>query len=222
MKLKLSFSILPLTFVAATAAGDYENHSTKHHSGITSTIVTNTPIPCIVGGYSPCPLGSICTQTMTCGGLCASVFTPPPAIPCPTVGKTDGCPTGSSCTETTACVTRASCGGQCIATPPPAISCTPGVSSNCPTGSTCMPTFTPCPAASSCGGQCYATPPPNPYTVPCVNGGSPCGPNSICSGTETCKGQCIGTPSPSTRHSQSTSSRHHHKSDHSYDDGSHQ
>ena len=201
MKLKLFFSILSIVFATTTIADDYD----WHHRTITSTKVSSTPTPCIVGGVSLCPTGSICTQTMTCGGLCQSIFTPPPFNSCIGAGVPGGgagnCPAGSTCTPTGTCFPEGmrGCDGQCIATPKPLVSCTPGVSSNCPSSSTCAP-ITTCASGSSCGGQCVQTQGPLP-SVPCILGGpSVCGPNSVCTQTETCSGQCLGTfvPPPTT------------------------
>jgi hypothetical protein len=216
MKFKLSFSILPIIFATMTVADDYD----CHHNTITSAIVTNTPIQCVIGELSVCPSGSICTQTTTCGGLCQSIYLSPPPLQISTciegpINVARNCSTGSTCSTTASCFDEGfrACGGLCIAT------CTPGVPSNCPSGSSCAP-ITTCTSGSTCGGQCiYTQPSPS---VPCIlDGPSVCGVNSVCDMTETCSGQCIGTfvptptptPTYSTRHSRPTSSWHHHKGD---------
>ena len=166
MKLKLSFSILSIVFATTTIADDYD----WHHTTITSTKVTSSPTPCIVGGVSLCPAGSICTQTMTCGGLCQSIFTPPPFIPCVGAdapgGGAGNCPAGSTCTPTGTCFPEGNrgCDGQCIATPKPVQT------------------------------------QPLPSVPCILGGPSVCGPNSVCTQTETCSGQCLGTfvPPPTT------------------------
>ena len=227
MKLKLSFSILPIVLATTAVAG-------------TSPIITNTPTQCVVGGVS-CPTGSICTQTMTCGGLCLSIFTPPPVIPCTDIGKASGCPTGSTCTPTMVCTAENNCSGQCISTPGPSIACETSASNNCPTGSSCTIINTCYPGYPFCKGQCMPTQAPLP-SVPCIlDGPSVCGTNSDCTQTEVCSGQCLGTfvpPPPtsstnpsrptssthrptSTHHSRPTYSRHHHKGDHNDNDDNH-
>jgi hypothetical protein len=174
MKLTTALNLFLLTALTTVQAGALPDHC---HT------TTAPASSCIVGG-APCPTGSTCTETSTCGGLCQSIYTPPPVVPC-TVGETTNTPCGpsSTCTPTMVCtITGGPCGGQCIAkaTSPP--SCTPGKSNNCPTGSTC--------ASTSGGALCVATPAP---TVPCVLGGNNCPPGSACTQTETCHGLCIQT-----------------------------
>ena len=119
---------------------------------------------CILGGYPPCPSGSICTQTETCGGLCIASPTSIVQIPC-TVSQ-PGCPTGSTCTPTMTCPTTGACGGACIATAPvtiatttvaaPSITCVVGAN-DCPGASFCTQTMT-------CGGLCIPTQPIQTFT----------------------------------------------------------
>ena len=212
MKFKLFVSILPIVFAKTTVAEDYDwHHRTKNSTPVT----TGTPTPCFVGGVSVCPAGAICTQTMTCGGLCQSIYTPPPFISCLTFSGATPCPTGSTCIQTGTCFPEGvrGCAGQCIATPGPQITCTPGVSSNCPPSSTCA--VTTCPPGSTCDGQCIKTQAPPP-SVPCIlDGPSVCGTNSVCTQTEACSGLCLATgvppPTSPTHLSQPTPSRHHHR-----------
>lgn len=147
---------------------------------------------CVIGGGN-CPSGSTCTQTETCGGICATSSTLPPQIPC-TVGAKSDCPVQSTCTPTMICPSTGACGGLCIhiPTPPPEIPCTMGGTS-CPTGSTCTPTMY-CPSTPGCGGACIATPTPPPAPTPCVLGADDCGSSAFCTQTEVCRGLCILTP----------------------------
>lgn len=127
---------------------------------------------CILSG-DPCPTGSTCTPTQTCGGLCLTRVTPPPQVPC-TVGDNRPCPTGATCTPTMTCPATGVCGGACIATNPPpgdstslpSITCVVGGDS-CPSGSFCTQTET-------CRGLCIATgaptPSPSPTPLPCGGG----------------------------------------------------
>ncbi|KAK9490667.1 hypothetical protein V1508DRAFT_424119 [Lipomyces doorenjongii] len=121
-------------------------------------------VTCIVGG-DPCPTGSTCTQTETCGGLCLTTQTFPPVIPC-TMGNDGPCGSSSVCTPTMVCPpTPTECGGQCIAlvppTPPPlpTIPCVLG-GSPCPEGSICTQTMV-------CGGLCIPSAAPSPTDIPC-------------------------------------------------------
>jgi len=201
----------------------------KHHTDVTTitTISAPTPTPtptnlftqtCIVGGVSLCPSGSLCTQTMTCGGLC--VPTPPPVISCD-LGCKSACPHGSTCQLSTTCPpqARSSCGGTCAAviTTPPVptttttseglhISCIIGNSYDCPSPLTCASTK-PCPSPSYAGEICRglcAQPsatstvfPPPPSYAPCILGAYPgCPSGSACTQTEVCSGVCF--PSPTT------------------------
>lgn len=109
---------------------------------------------CILNG-NPCPTGSTCTPTQTCGGLCVTSFTPPPVVPC-TVGNDKPCPTNAICTPTSVCQSPTPCGGQCIATtnpptqPLPTQPCVIGAN-NCPTDAYCTQT-------EVCGGLCKCNP----------------------------------------------------------------
>ncbi|KAK9357420.1 hypothetical protein V1504DRAFT_464665 [Lipomyces starkeyi] len=122
-------------------------------------------VTCTLGG-DPCPTGSTCTQTETCGGLCLASQTFPPAIPC-TMGNNGPCGLASTCTPTMVCPpTPTECLGQCIATAPPtgqpplpSIPCIVG-GNPCPQGSFCTQTMV-------CGGLCIPTPTPSPTVIPC-------------------------------------------------------
>ncbi|KAK9371470.1 uncharacterized protein V1513DRAFT_455667, partial [Lipomyces chichibuensis] len=123
-------------------------------------------VTCTLGG-DPCPTGSICTQTETCGGLCLASQTFPAVIPC-TMGNNKPCGSASTCTPTMVCPpTPTECLGQCIATapptaqpPPPSVACI--VSGDpCPQGSFCSQTMV-------CGGLCIPTPTPIPSPSPTV------------------------------------------------------
>ncbi|KAK9319782.1 hypothetical protein V1517DRAFT_27774 [Lipomyces orientalis] len=122
-------------------------------------------VTCTLGG-DPCPTGSTCTQTETCGGLCLASQTLPPVIPC-TIGNNEPCGSASTCTPTMVCPSPPTeCGGQCIATAPPtgqpplpSIPCIVG-GSPCPDGSFCTQTMV-------CGGLCIPTVAPSPTEIPC-------------------------------------------------------
>jgi hypothetical protein len=191
MKLALVFATIPLVLGWSS-----------------TTIPPIFSVTCTLG--NPCPTGSICTQTETCGGLCLVTQVIPPVIPC-TVGNNGPCPTGSTCTPTVICPpTSTSCGGQCIATPttPVVISCTVGNNGPCPTGSTCTPTVFCPPTSTSCGGQCIATP---TSLKPCVVGADDCPSGSICTQTMVCGGLCIPTSVPSPTSTARPCGGHHHK-----------
>lgn len=191
---------LCLTLSLTLANNDHDHDRDHDHDHGHCPPVTRTPTPtpsvqCIVGG-SPCPTGSQCTQTMTCHGLCLSVFTPPPVVPC-TVGASTGCSIGSTCTPTMSCppVGGGSCGGACISVPTSTslAPCTMGGA--CPTGSTCTPTMA-CSTPAACGGLCIATP-TNLPSIPCILGAfNACPTGQTCTQTETCSGLCLATPVP--------------------------
>lgn len=175
MKLPFLIYILPLALAA-------ESPTTT--STIPNPIFT---IPCIVGNYQGCPTGSICIQTMVCGGLCFPTPTPiPPPHKC-VVGR-GCCPSPSTCSATTTCAHSGHCGGICTTAPPPPTfaPCTVGAPSQCPPGATCTP--------DGASGVCITT--QSPYTVPCVMGGNNCGSSSTCTPTEVCGGLCIPTAPP--------------------------
>ena len=120
-----------------------------------------TPTSCILGAFpNVCSSGSICTQTSTCGGLCISVQTFPPEIPC-TVGNNGPCPTGSTCTPTMYCtVSTQPCGGACIATPTPITTLSTITSpslSPCIVGANDCSSNSVCTQTSTCNGLCIAT-----------------------------------------------------------------
>jgi hypothetical protein len=156
---------------------------------------------CILSG-EPCPTGSTCTPTQTCGGLCFTPQTLPPEIPC-TIGNNGPCPTGSTCTPTMVCPTTAPCGGACINTNPfpvtnvslPSITCVVG-GPQCSSGSFCSQTevcnglcisrafatttTTPTPTPLRCGGN-YGSHCPKKYK--CVGkDGKHCGVDEYCHG----------------------------------------
>jgi hypothetical protein len=216
MKLKLSFFICILLIVLATTA-----------------VAGTTPTPCIVGGVSLCPSGSICTQTTTCGGLCQSIFTPTisPSPQLPTeecvAGATffaKSCSVGSSCSTTETCFDEGfrGCGGLCVATtpsPPPLSTCFVGPiwdDRNCSAGYSCAVTDCFTEGFRGCTGLCVSTQPLPPSSVPCIlDGPSVCGTNSICTQTEACSGQCIATfvptPTPTSTHPIRPPHRSHHE-----------
>jgi hypothetical protein len=186
MKLKLSFCICILLIVLATMA-----------------VAGTTPTPCIVGGVSLCPSGSICTQTTTCGGLCQSIFTPTisPSPQLPTqrcvAGPTwvaEGCSVGSTCSTTETCFDEGfrGCGGLCISTTTPAPSPTPLSTCfvgpywddrNCSAGYSCAVTDCHTEGFRGCTGLCIATTTTPPPLSACVEG--PVGPRG-CSAGSTC------------------------------------
>ncbi|KAK9235243.1 hypothetical protein V1525DRAFT_410556 [Lipomyces kononenkoae] len=130
-------------------------------------------VTCTLGG-NPCPTGSMCSQTETCGGLCLTTQTFPPVIPC-TMGDNAPCGSASTCTPTMFCPpSPTECLGQCIATapstgqpPPPSIACVVGGPSVCPQGSFCTQTMI-------CGGLCIPTAAPSPTPTPCGGDYPPC------------------------------------------------
>ncbi|KAK9429588.1 hypothetical protein V1505DRAFT_151179 [Lipomyces doorenjongii] len=129
-------------------------------------------VSCILGG-NPCPTGSICSQTETCGGLCLTTQTFPPVIPC-TIGNNAPCGSASTCTPTMTCPpSPTDCLGHCIATAPPtgqpplpSIPCVVG-GSPCPQGAICTQTMV-------CGGLCIPTGAPSPTATPCGGNNPPC------------------------------------------------
>ncbi|KAI4265024.1 MAG: hypothetical protein L6R38_009699 [Xanthoria sp. 2 TBL-2021] len=155
---------------------------------------------CILNG-EPCPTGSTCTPTQTCGGLCLTRATQPPVVPC-TVGNDKPCPTNNICTPTQVCPTSAPCGGQCIATiqpPSPPLPTQPCVigGDECSSGSFCYQT-------QVCNGLCISTPPtvtstPTPTPQPCGGHYGRCPKkqkcvdkhNKPCHPGQWCKGTCV-------------------------------
>lgn len=166
----------------------------SHTSSITPAPFS--PTACIIGG-NPCPTGSACTQTQTCGGLCIPSPTPIIFPPC-TVGQ-PGCAAGAICTPTMVCPTAGPCGGACITTavnttpaPLPTKPCVLGAN-DCPSGSLCTQT-------QVCEGLCIATGTSAASPVRCLVGyggaggclrGSTCTPTRTCGGYGFCGGVCV-------------------------------